>query len=284
MTERIRISGHVDAAGHLTLRPAFPTTIPPGRQRQDAPSYAAEILDINGRALTRVSLKSSRTCGVDSIALRGSVDLPTEAKSLEILQIDASGREPIVLASVPVPDHAPELRLLDAPEGNADGKFKIEWEAKGDPPPVRYFVDYSPRSGFWEPLSLGLNAPHFIVDFANLAGGDECRIAVTASNGVRSSRVESEPFHVSDKPCAAAIMQPVDGTTISPNAVLVGNGWWREERKPEVEALRWTSDIQGELGRGRLVETHLKSGTHRITLHAGREGRVGEESVTIHVA
>ena len=45
MSERIRLSGRLDAEGHLTLRPAFPTAIAPERWRDDALLYFAEVLD-----------------------------------------------------------------------------------------------------------------------------------------------------------------------------------------------------------------------------------------------
>jgi hypothetical protein len=227
---------------------------------------------------------ASGTCGTNSTSLRGSVDLPEGAARLDILRVDASGRDSIALASKPVPERGPELRLLAAPDGEVEGEFTLTWEASGDPAPVRYFIDYSPGHETWEPLSLGVSEPRLTVDFAKLAGGDACRLAVTASNGLRATRVESAPFRVREKPCAVVILRPLDGETLPPNVVLVGNGWWREERRPEVEALIWTSDVQGELGRGQNVTARLEPGTHRITLRAGREERAGEESVTVRVA
>ncbi|MGI9182490.1 MAG: hypothetical protein ACR2H9_18585 [Longimicrobiaceae bacterium] len=283
MTERIRISGRLNAEGGLTLRPAFPTAIPPERWRRDALVYVVEVLDAQGHALARVPLSASGTCGSDSTALRGSVDLPDGAARLDVLHVDASGRDPIVLASEPVPERPPELRLIAVPEGEVEGEFTLTWEASGDPSPVRYFVDYSPGRETWEPLSLGVSEPRLAVDFDSLAGGDACRVAVTASNGLRASRVESGPFRVRVKPCAAVILRPVDGEELPSNVVFVGNGWWREEGRPEFEALTWASDVQGELGRGRQVTARLEPGTHHITLHTGTEDRAGEESVTVHV-
>ena len=283
MTERIRLSGRLDADGHLTLRPAFPTAIPPERWRHDAFSYVVEILDTQGRPLVRVPLSASRNCGSDSTTLRGSVDLPDGSTRLDIFRVDTSGREPIVLASKPIPERAPELRLLAAPEGAVEGEFTLTWEASGDPSPVRYFIDYSVGRETWEPLSLGVSEPWLTVDFTKLAGGDTCRLAVTASNGLRATRVESGPFRVREKPCAAVILRPVDGEKLPPDVILVGNGWWREEGRPEVEALEWNSDVQGPLGRGQSVTARLEPGTHRITLRAGTEERAGEESITVHV-
>ena len=117
--------------------------------------------------------------------------------------------------------------------------------------PVRYFVDYSPGREMWEPLSLSVSEPQLTIDFDRMAGGPACRLAVTASNGLRATRVETAPFSVREKPCAAVIVRPVDGESLAPDVVLVGNGWWREERRPELQQLGWTSDVQGELGSGR---------------------------------
>jgi hypothetical protein len=283
MTERIRLSARLNSDGRLTLRSAFPTAIPPERWRHDALSYVVEILDAQGHPLVRVPLSAYGTCGTNSTSLRGSVDLPDDAARLDILRVDTSGRDPIVLASKPIPERAPELRLLAVPEGEVEGEFTLMWEASGDPPPVRYFIDYSLGRETWEPLSLGVSEPQLTIDFANLAGGQACRLAVTASNGLRTTRVESGPFRVREKPCAAVILRPVDGEKLPPNVILVGNGWWREEGRPEVEALEWISDVQGALGRGQSVTVRLEPGTHRITLLAGTEERAGKESVTVHV-
>src|SRR3954470_22844769 len=123
MTERIRLSARVDADGHTTLRPVFPTTIPPGRWRSNTvvhvPEvlYVAEVLDGQGQPLARVPLSASVTCESVSTVLRGSVDLPDGAARLNILRVDPTGRGPIVLASESLPERAPELRLLRMPEG-----------------------------------------------------------------------------------------------------------------------------------------------------------------------
>src|SRR6476659_9574435 len=112
MTERIRLSARLDAEGRLTLRPAFPTAIPPERWRHEALAYVAEVLDVRGHALARFPLSASGTCESASTALRGSVDLPDGAARLDVLHVDASGRDALVLASARIPDRAPELRLI----------------------------------------------------------------------------------------------------------------------------------------------------------------------------
>ena len=276
MTERIRLSARLDAEGRLTLRPAFPTAIPPEHWRHDTLAHTSSKSSTpRAVALTRVPLSASGTCEGDSTALRGSVDLPEGAARLDILHVDASGRGPIVLASEPVPERAPELRLIAVPEGEVGQSFTLTWEAGGDPPPTRYFVDYSPGRGVWHPLSMGVGEPRLTVDFDSMAGGEACRVAVTASSGLRASRVESGPFRVREKPCAAVILRPVDGEELAPDVVLMGNGWWREEGRPELQALSWASDVQGELGRGRARHDSARAGDaphHPARRHGGASG------------
>jgi hypothetical protein len=62
---------------------------------------------------------------------------------------------------------------------------------------------------------------------------------VTASNGLRFARVESDPFRVREKPCAAVILRPVDGEELEADTEVTpaGNGWWREERWAELVLL-----------------------------------------------
>ena len=59
MMERIRLAGRLDTNGHLTLRPTFPTAIPPERWRQETLAYVVEVLDATGssaRARTAVGV------------------------------------------------------------------------------------------------------------------------------------------------------------------------------------------------------------------------------------
>ena len=275
MTERIRLSGRLDADGHLTLRPAFPTAIPPERWRQETLAYVVEVLDAQGRPLARVPLSASGTCESSSTSLRGSVDLPEGAARLDVLHVDASGRDPIVLASEPIPDRAPELRLLAVPEGEVKGEFTLTWEARAIRRPFGTSSTTAPaaRRGSRSPwVSASPGSPSTSTAWP---AAPRCRLAVTASNGLRATRVETGPFSVREKPCAAVILRPVDGEELPPDVVLVGNGWWREEGRPELQALMWASDVQGELGRGRQVTAQPRAGDaphHAARRHGGSGG------------
>jgi hypothetical protein len=66
--------------------------------------------------------------------------------------------------------------------------------------------------------------------------------------------------------------------------LLQGQGYWREERRPELKELTWTSSIDGELGAGALVEVNLSPGVHRIELRAGRGRRRGTTTISLLVS
>ena len=284
MTDRLRLSGRLDAEGHLTLRPAFPTGIPPEQWHDGPLLHVVEALDAEGRTLTRSLLVARSNCETEAVSLRGTVDVPEQAVRLDVLRLDASGRSAVPLASVDVPARAPDVRLVDVPTGQAEGEFTISWESDAEPGTATYFVDYSIDRETWSPLSMSVTETAYRVDFESLGGGDACRIAVVASIGLRASRTVSEPFQVRAKPCVAVIQRPGDGEQVGPEPQLVGNGWWREEDRAEVDQLAWASDLQGELGYGRQVDARLEPGTHVITLTAGVGDRAGSESVTVHVS
>jgi hypothetical protein len=121
------------------------------------------------------------------------------------------------------------------------------------------------------------------VDVEQLPGGERCRIRVRATNGVRSSEAVSPAFSVSVKACQAIIQQPIDGGTVAAEVSLLGNGWYLEERQPELWALQWASDRDGPLGEGRGVFARLSPGEHVISLTAGTDKRAATASVRITV-
>jgi hypothetical protein len=72
-------------------------------------------------------------------------------------------------------------------------------------------------------------------------------------------------------------------STSFPAASAAGHGFWLESMPRELEDLAWSSDRQGELGRGRSLRVTLAPGHHRLTLRAGSDARAGETSLEVDV-
>ncbi|WP_406238515.1 hypothetical protein [Nocardia sp. NBC_01009] len=81
------------------------------------------------------------------------------------------------------------------------------------------------------------------------------------------------------------IQKPSSDAELSTEEVeLLGNGWWLEESTPELDQLSWRSDVDGELGRGRLLRARLSPGRHVLTLTAGAGERAGSSSVIVQIS
>jgi hypothetical protein len=69
------------------------------------------------------------------------------------------------------------------------------------------------------------------------------------------------------------ILAPESGYELDRDSTLQlqGQGYWLEERRPEVEALFWSSSLGGALGRGANVEVSgLQTGVHEIPSRPAR--------------
>ncbi len=286
----LRIFGRVGPDNRLVLRPCYLIERPRDGRSRRPPVLIAEVLGADGDVLVRTPLSTRSYCvegsGDATLAVRGSVPLPPEAARIVILRPDSSGRDPIAISELEVPETAPAVRIAKAPAGAAEGCQVVAWEADGDPPPVEYRVSYSHDDGrTWLPVGRRTTSREALFDVDELPGGELCRIAVRATNGIRSARAVSDPFRVAPKACRALIQLPLDGQRLDgQDVVLAGNGWWLEDARPELERLSWCSDRDGELGRGQTVRTTLSPGEHRLVLTAGDGERAGEEAVTVHVA
>lgn len=282
---RLRIFGRLHADNRLTLRAGYTLDrLQPPRSTEPTDLYA-EVHDAEGTVLLREPVMTKPYSEGSDLAVRGSVTLPDQAAHVVLLRTDSSGLPPVEVARLDVPPSAPDVRLDEAPTGDVEGTQRIAWSADGDPAPVEYLVDYSHDNGeTWLPIGERTTAMETSVDLDAMPGGERCRVSVTATNGVRSQTVVSNPFRIQPKPCRALIHHPIDGTTVPSELLLRGNGWWLEESRPETESIVWTSDVDGELGRGMVIPVQLTTGHHRLTLTAGTHERRGTESVEIDVA
>ncbi len=290
--EYLPVFGRLSPDNQLTLRPGYTTVRPTLRdQISGTPILVAEVRAADDRVLVRTPLPVLGYCGstTGNLAVRGYVPLPAAARRIRFLR-NIPGlhhEDPIIVADITVPESAPTIRLTSRiPQNQQDSPVRVTWRAGGEPAPVQFRVVYSHTNGaIWIPVVMQTTETSALVDLSELPGGSQCRIAIRATNGIRSAAAISDSFPVALKPCRALIQQPPDHAELSTDAAqLIGNGWWLEANAPELEDLHWHSSIDGELGRGRTVQIALSPGEHVLTLTAGSGDRAGTSSVNVHVA
>lgn len=191
-----------------------------------------------------------------------------------------------VLATVTIPVNAPHIELTWRAGAKVGGVQKISWEASHtDGVPLEFTVFFSNDGGHtYRQLSQSITDQSYVVDFDRLPGGTG-QIKVLATDGGNTSVAVSPPFAVAIKPVFAMILSPADNATVEGQMVtLQGQGYQLEEDAPELEALTWTSSIDGALGTGRIIQKKLSPGEHTIQLMAGSEGhRQGSATITLNV-
>lgn len=118
-----------------------------------------------------------------------------------------------------------------------------------------------------------------------LAGTTQGRFRVLATDGLNTSVAETSGlFTISDKPPRAQIVYPEDSTVYSSNLPVhvIGTAYDREDGQLTGDDLRWTSTLDGDLGRGSQVSATLSPGQHTITLTAtDSDGNQGTDTISL---
>jgi hypothetical protein len=171
--------------------------------------------------------------------------------------------------------------------GNAPqrGRANVTWAGHHElDATLSYYLSLESTDGSRTPLSLLTEDTEAAVDFSSLPAGVG-RFVLTATDGYNTVEESSERFYVAHRECQAVISSPEDGARIGAGAVvLAGTGFYDDCRTVEADALEWTSDQDGAIGRGGLIQSvELTPGPHRINLSAGLPGAVGTSTVSIEV-
>jgi hypothetical protein len=283
----LRVIGRLLPDGRLRLRPGYLVDRAPwvDQEGQGDGSLVAELFAADGTGLGRHLLRTTSTCTFGdprpTVAVRGWVPFHPDT---DRLQIEYRGRTVYAQRRSPEP---PRMEITDTPDGRAAGRVRIGWDATaGGEAALQFLLRWSADDGrTWHRIGRRTSEREMVIDVDELPGGERCRVAVVATDGLDTTTVTSRPFAVAPKPCRAIVIAPVDGSAVGANqpVELLGQGWWLEEARAEREVLAWTSSLDGDLGRGPALQVRLSPGEHRITLTAGADGRQGEESVTLRI-
>jgi hypothetical protein len=193
------------------------------------------------------------------------------------------------LAVQPVSANAPAVAVLSPNGGetwSATGTYTVTWTASDtDGDPLTYSVLYSPNGSDWMPVGTTITQTQLAVNAAELAGSTNARIRVQATDGVNTSRDESDAaFTVERKAPQAFIISPeADSATLANTPVwLEGYAYDLEDGALSDAALNWSSSRDGELGTGVELLTALSLGQHTLTFTA-IDGDANTATATVEV-
>ena len=200
--------------------------------------------------------------------------VPWEVGTAWVALVDPDG---FVIDEREVSNHPPKVTITN-PSGNEvwpAGTFQaLVWtgsDADGDS--LKYSVMYSHDGGSsWVLIASDLTDPKYEVDVDSMAGGNDVRFRVVATDGINIGYDETdEPISIPNHPPQVTILNPSDKQAFLPGALVVlqGAATDMEDGSLPDNALVWSSDVQGGLGIGPSVPLNsLDTGWHTITLSA----------------
>ncbi len=178
-----------------------------------------------------------------------------------------------VLDSLAPGSAAPQV-TISSPTGGTftSGSVPIAWSASdADGDPLDVVIDYSTDGGTsWTAVAFGHEGNTLDLPISELAGSDNARIRVTASDGFNQGSDVSPAFSVADSPPQPYISAPLDGNTYTEGipVPLRGGAFIPGANILPASGLRWSSDRDGDLGTGAALDVVLSVGPHVLTLEA----------------
>jgi hypothetical protein len=282
----LRISGILAHDGRIDLSLRGITNTPPRWSEDTSSPVVAEVFDEHRKLLLRRRIMVDQVCVFPQrgpyLAISDLIPLHEKATHIAIV------REGVTLQKFTVAAKAPSVKLRWRPDAQVRGVQTISWEGKHPAGrPVYFIVRYSRDDGrTWLPASLRVRRSEETVNFDALPGGDRCRIKVEAHDGINVTSAESGAFSVAIKGCRPMILAPSEDATYEAGVLVTfrGQGYDLEERRVETSALLWRSSLDGEVGRGTVVDTReLSVGDHTIALVIGERQPIAEARVRVRI-
>lgn len=286
--ETVQASGWIGRDDSVSLEPwyHFATTIGSpinGTYTIEAADATGQTLAYQGFEVSFLAL-SNPPQEIDPAPFEAAVAFPTGTKAFRIKHGDK------ILYVVPVSPNQPVITVTTPISGQViSGNYPITWQSSDlDGDPLYHTVEYSHDGQEWLTLETMIPETQFVADFDTLPGGNEVRIRVTVTDGINTAAATSASFVVDAKPPEVFIKSPSAGAsyplglnvTLSGSAYDLQDGWLRSDT-----ALVWSSDRDGVLGTGEMLNLHtLSAGRHIITLSAtNSRGMAADSDVSVFI-
>jgi hypothetical protein len=139
----------------------------------------------------------------------------------------------------------------------------------------------------WETIGMDLTCRQLAVSLNDVAGSNNARIRVLATDGFNTSTAVSPVFVVGNKPPKASILSPDSNVIFETGSrvVALGTAFDMEDGSLSPEDLTWNSNIDGFIGMGHQIDLAVLSpGIHEIILRGeDSSGQIGSAVITVHV-
>ncbi len=259
----VRIRGRVSREGQVQWSPGLRTEKGQIQDRRQAVvvrphPYAVDFLDYRGAVLESAPAdvlffaKERQTAGFGA-------RLPYNDNT-QTVRLRRGDRE---LSRLSVPTDRPCFTLLDPGEDaciDASGVLHLRWCPHDSEYPQTFFVRYTHNGNEWIRPGVNLQGHDYYLDLREMPGGKRCAVQVLATNGYRTSYVQTRYFEVPVKPPDLLV-----GEAYGP--VLYAQGFSRQEGPIAGDGVVWLiDDGSASLRGGSLDVRTLAPGVHRVSV------------------
>jgi len=282
------VRGWIARAGGAGLATCYTLDRSPFDDDAGTGDYVVEALDAGQTVLSSVQIEPDyRVMDAGTILdeYAFGVEMPF-SDAIKTVRIRSGSN---VIDSIEVSTTDPTVEFTSAPGGTVTGAVDISWQGSDpDGDSLSYSLFYSPDGALKVPLIEETTATSFSWDSERFLSGDAPRLVLAATDGVRSTLVESAVFDVPDRDPEVYISEPADGSRFKRNDAvpLAATVFDPEDGLAAGDGeISWTSNRDGSLGSGEsLAAEELSLGSHTITASfTDSAGNSGSDSVTIEV-
>jgi hypothetical protein len=280
---RLAIHGQLNLANdHVALDPMSALTGLTLTEQPKKSPYAIVLRGAGGRRLKSYPFEPKEISDLPNGERLATIDeVVPFSKRTERIEVVRGGRR---LISKPVSAHAPKVKLRSPKDTTLDAPLKLRWSAHdADGGKLLSTLQYAADAKHYVTIAAGLRKRAYQVDPATLPGGDAARFRVVVTDGVLTGIAKSKPVVVAAKPPRISIATPLDGAQLTDGQSVQLIASVADDQDVRLgDAVVWSSDRQGELGRGAMLTTKLQPGTHQLT--ASVTNSLGLTSTsTVHV-
>jgi hypothetical protein len=265
--EVLVIRGRLDRAGRFTVGRCRSTPHVREWPVIDRKDVIVELLDREMNVLHRepAGVYADLTCSpgdAQSFRVEGYIELRPDATAVRLRRND------LVLWYRDIPE-APQAEL-SVSRGKRGRTMLVRLATSDGGEGANMLVMYQWGARRFQPVYTGEPTTRLDIDLSEMPGGEECRLLVTYSNGLRSVSLASETFAMPLVGPSVTIVQPIpDTAVVAATPVVLEGGVIDRERLggPNLDSdLIWLVDGE-QVGNGPITSIDgLAEGEHTIEL------------------
>jgi hypothetical protein len=266
----IRIRGRISRRGEVKWSPCLRTEKGPSKDIEHqlvdvrraaatrADPFAIALLDYRGEQLAYTAVKP-QFFAQNQESATFVTRLPFH-EDIHAIQLLRNGKR---ASSMEVPTCRPYFTLLHPREDSfidSQGVLHLHWSDHDSEHPLTYFVRYSHNGKDWLRPGVNLKGNDFYLDLRELPGGPRCVVQVLATNGFRTSFVQTRYFDVAIKQLEILL-----GETAGPK--LFAQGYSRESGPITGDQIAWIDGSGSVVRRGGSLDVRtLERGIYRLSV------------------